>query len=186
MNVPLPKQMDKSAFLAWLQDREARYELIEGRKVPTIRRSRAHAIIATNVMCLVHSQLDERLWTVLLSFGVDAGPKTLRFPDVVVDKADGNGADRAATAPALLAGVLSRSGELPDLQDEWSEYLKLPSLWAYLVFDQTELRATAWVRGTEEFSTSPKIVVGQKAAIEVSPLGLNLPLCEIYRGTRLS
>jgi Uma2 family endonuclease len=137
MNVQLPVHIDKPAFLDWVQGREGHFELAEGRAVMVSASSRAHALIVTNLVVALHGQLDPQRWTVIADFGLDAGPETLRYPDVVVDRAGGDDGDYVATAPVLLAEVLSPSTAEVDLGDKAAEYLRLPSLLAYLVFAQS-------------------------------------------------
>src|SRR5207247_1968252 len=85
MNVQLPVHIDKPTFLAWVQGREERYELAEGRVVMMVGASRAHGLIVRNLVLILHGQLDPKQWTVIADFGLEAGPETLRYPDVVVD-----------------------------------------------------------------------------------------------------
>jgi Uma2 family endonuclease len=113
---------------------------------------------------------------------VDVGPATVRYPDVVVDLAGGQFKDLTATAPALIAQVISPSSAKEDLGATADEYLRLPSLSAYLVFAQDEAKARAWVRGAGGFSPGPVVIEGQAAVIEIAALGINLPLVEIYVG----
>ena len=84
MNVQLPGQMDRAAFLAWVQGREERYELADGRVIMMTGASRTHGILVLNIAMLLRSQLDPT--TVIADFGVDAGPRTLRYPDIMVDR----------------------------------------------------------------------------------------------------
>src|SRR5947209_9553692 len=82
MNVQLPMRLDKPAFLAWVQGREERYELADGRVVMMTGASRTHGLLVLNIAMLLRGQLDPR--SVIADFGLDAGPKTLRYPDVMV------------------------------------------------------------------------------------------------------
>jgi Uma2 family endonuclease len=108
MNVQTNLQMDKPAFLRWAQGREERYELAGRRVVMMTGGSRAHAIITRRLAMALERRLDSSQWTVLTSdFGVDLGPATVRYPDVVVDAAGGALKDLTATAPILIAEVLS-------------------------------------------------------------------------------
>src|SRR5712671_5095252 len=107
MNVQLPVHIDKPAFLAWVQGREERYELADGCVVMVAGASRAHGLIVTNLVVALRGQLDPQQWSVIADFGLDAGPETLRYSDVVVDRAGGDAGDYMATAPVLLAEVLS-------------------------------------------------------------------------------
>lgn len=182
MNVILPLHMDKPAFLAWVQGREGRYELADGRVAMMVGASRAHGVIVMNLVALLRAQVDPRRWTVLADFGVDAGEKTLRYPDVLLDRAGGNAADYTAVAPALVAEVLSPSTAEIDLGDKAAEYLQLTSACAYLVFAQNEPKAWAWIRETGGFRAVPVIIVGHDKVIHVPQLELALPLGGIYAG----
>ena len=183
MNVQLPVHLDKPAFLAWVQGRGERYELAEGRVIMMVGASRAHGLIVGNLFALTRDQLDPRQWTVIADFGLDAGPKTLRYPDIVVDRAGGGLGDYTASSPVLVAEVLSPSTADIDLGDKAAEYLQLPSLVAYLVFAQTEPKAWVCTRGSAGFPPGPTVIVGRDKVVHIAALGLALPLGAVYAGT---
>jgi len=182
MNVQLPVHMDKAAFLAWAQGLEGRYELANGRVVMMVGASRAHALIVRNLLALLQGQLDSQQWDVLADFGIDAGPKTLRYPDVMVERAGGSAGDYTATAPVLVAEVLSPSTAKLDLGDKASEYLQLTSLMTYLVFEQTEHKAHIWTREAEVFPPAPTEIRGRDKILRIDSLNLILPLGAVYAG----
>jgi Uma2 family endonuclease len=105
MNVQPNLQMDKAAFLAWVQGREDRYELAEGRVLTMTGGSRSHGQIIANLFRALDSRLDPDKWTILHDFGIDLGPKTLRYPDIVVEAALDTPRDLVAIAPVLIAEV---------------------------------------------------------------------------------
>jgi Uma2 family endonuclease len=183
MNVQPNLCMDKAAFLAWLQEREGRYELAKGRVMMMTGRSRGHGIITRRLAAALEKRLDANRWTVLASdFGVDLGPDTVRYPDVVVDVAGGLLKDLTATAPVLIAEVLSPSSASYDLGDKAAEYLKLPTLGAYLVLSQDEPKAWAWVRNTSEFTPGPDVVKGHEGVLRITTLAIDVRLSGIYEG----
>lgn len=182
MNIQLPTHMDKAAFLAWGQRREERCELVGGRVVMMVNTSRAHGIIVMNLASLLRAQLVPTQWTVFAEFGLDAGPATLRYPDILVDRAGGAPGDYTASAPVLAAEVLSPSTAAIDLGDKASEYLQIPSLAAYLVFAQDEAKAWVWVRGERGFPPGPDVTAGEDQIVRVAALGLTLPLATVYSG----
>ena len=185
MNVQLDLRMEKPEFLAWVQAHEGRYELAGNRVVMMTGGSRGHAIIVRRLATALEKRLDSTRWMVLTSdFGVDLGPSTVRYPDVVVDAAGGPLRDLTATAPALIAEVLSPSSAKDDLGAKASDYVRLPSLSAYLVLAQDEPRAWIWARGRAGFSPEPDRVIGLDATVEITQaaLGIDLPLSEIYAG----
>jgi Uma2 family endonuclease len=183
MNVQLDLRMDKSEFLAWVQAREGHYELAGSRVMMMTGGSRGHAILVRRLAAALEKRLDSKRWTVLTSdFGIDLGPATVRYPDVLVDVAGGRFKDLTATAPVLIAEVISPSSAKDDLGAKAQEYVRLPSLCAYLVLAQDEAKARVWLRGVEGFSPEPAFIEGQDAVLAIAPLGVDLPLSEIYAG----
>ena len=181
MNVQLNLHMDKPAFLAWVQGRDQRYELAGSHVVMMTGGSRGHAIVTRRLASALEQRLDERRWAVLTSdFGVDLGPATVRYPDVVVDRAGGPLKDLTATAPVLIAEVLSAASATDDLGEKAAEYLRLASLCAYLVLAQDERKAWIWVRGESGFSPAPEVITHPTAVVHIAALGISLPLSEIY------
>lgn len=181
MNVQLDLRMDRPEFLEWVQAQEGRYELVGGRVVMMTRGTRGHAILARRLAAALEKRLDEERWTVLtMDFGVALGPSTVRYPDVVVDVAGGNFKDLTATAPMLIAEVLSPSSVKEDLGAKAAEYLRLPSLAAFLVLSQDEPKVWTWVRGEGGFPPQPSVIAGRDARIKISAHTIDLPLSEIY------
>ena len=183
MNIQLDLRMGKSEFLTWVQAHEGRYELAGSRVVMMTGGSRGHAILVRRLAAALEKRLDSNRWTVLTSdFGVDIGPSTVRYPDVVVDVAGGRFRDLTAMAPAVIAEVISPASAKDDLGLKAEEYVRLPSLAAYLVLGQDEPKARAWLRGAGGFSPEPKVIEGRDAVIEIASLDIALPLAEIYAG----
>jgi Putative restriction endonuclease len=58
MNIDLPAHIDKPTFLAWVQGREERYELVRGRVVMMVGAPRNHGLIVMNLVVLLRAQLD--------------------------------------------------------------------------------------------------------------------------------
>ena len=100
----------------------------------------------------------------------------------MVDRAGGGANDHVATAPVLLAEVLSPSTAEIDLGDKAAEYLQLPSLLAYLVFTQSGYKAYVWTREAEAFQPAPSVIVGQDKIIRIPALNLILPFGAVYAG----
>ena len=185
MNVQPNLRMDRTTFLAWLQEREERYELADGHVMMMTGGSRGHGIITRRLAAALEKRLDANQWTVLTSdFGVELGQDTIRYPDVVVDVASGLLKDLTATAPVLVAEVLSPSSASYDLGDKAAEYLQLPNLCAYLVLSQDEPKAWVWVRGASGFSPGPDVIKGHDGIIRIAALVIEVALSEIYAGVQ--
>jgi Uma2 family endonuclease len=182
MNIAYPRSMDAAAFLSWTEGHEGRYELARGRVMMMTGGSRAHALIVRRFANALEHRLDAARWTILTSdFAVKVGPDTVRYPDVVVDVADGALNDLAATAPTLIAEVLSPSSVTNDLGDKAAEYLRLASVSAYVVLSQDEPKAWLWVRGQSGFAAGPEVIMAD-GVIRIPALAVELPLAELYRG----
>jgi Uma2 family endonuclease len=182
MNVQPHMRMDKAAFLAWADGREGRCELVGGHVVMMVGASKAHGLIIVNLISALRSRTDRTRWQVLADFGVDVGPDTLRYPDIIIDAAGGDLKRFTTSSPVFVAEVLSPSTAAIDLGDKAAEYLRQPDLAAYVVPAQDEAKAWAWVRGPEGFAPGPQVIAGTDAAIKIAVLGLELPLSEIYAG----
>jgi Uma2 family endonuclease len=183
MNVRPDLRMSKTAFIEWSAAEGERCELVEGRAVMMPRPSRAHALIVMNLAMLLRAKLDPRQWDVVFEFGLETGPDTLRYRDIVVDRAGEPDKSYTATSPVLLAEVLSPSTAEIDLGDKAAEYLRIPSLLAYLVLSQDEPKVWLYLR-TNSHLQAPERVSGTDAAIHVTELDLDLPMSGIYVGTK--
>ncbi len=179
MNVQPDLRMDKLAFLAWVEGREGRYELAGGRVSMMTGGTMCHGLVVGNLFEQLRRRLDRKRWVIMTEFGVDVGPHTIRYPDVVVDHPGAKGQDLTAKAPALVAEVLSPSTAKIDLGDKAAEYLRLPSLAAYVVLAQDEVKAWAYVRDTDQFP-APQVVAGVDETIRIPGLGIELSLADIY------
>ena len=184
MNVQLPIHMDQRAFLAWVEQQEERYELDRGRVIMMTGGSRAHWQITLNLAKALDARLDANRFMVLPEFGVNLGPASVRFPDVVIDLADQAPKDQTATAPVFIAEVLSPSSERIDLGDKAAEYLRLPSLRTYLVVAQDEMKAWVWTRETEGLALGATVLEGEGAVVRIDALGIDLPFADIYARVR--
>jgi Uma2 family endonuclease len=182
MNIQPHSRMSKAAFWSWAEGVEERCELVGGRVVMMIRISRNHGIISGNSFTALRQRLDPERWRVFAEFGLDTGPDSVRYPDIVVDRTGGGGKDCTATAPVLLAEILSPSTAAIDLGDKTAEYLRLPSLHAYLVFSQDEPKAWAWLRDEGPFAPGPTLFHGVDAVVPITALQIGLPLAEVYAG----
>jgi Uma2 family endonuclease len=183
MNLQSELRMDKAAFIAWSAAAEDRCELVGGRVVMMPRPSRAHAWIVRRLIIALSTRLDPQKWDIVAEFGLDAGAQTMRYPDVMVDRAGGGATDYVAAAPVLVAEVLSPSSAEVDLGDKAAEYLHIPSVLAYVVFAQDEPKAWVWTREDAKLSRArPEVFAGIGATIRVGGLNLDLPLAELYPG----
>jgi Uma2 family endonuclease len=143
--------------------------------------SKTHALIASQLMRALWARIDVKKWVVLGSdLAVDVGPDSLRYPDAIVDSIGGQRA-LVATGPVLIAEVLSPSSATLDLGDKAAEYLRLPTLAAYLVLSQDGVKVWVYLKGSNQLP-GPQVISGAGAAISIAALRIDLPLAEIYAG----
>ena len=136
MNVRPDLRMSKAAFIEWDAGEGQRCELVGGRVVMMPRPWLAHGMIIANLMVLLRAKLDAKDWVVIAEFGLDTGPETLRYPDIVVDRAGRPGKSYTAGAPVFLAEVLSPSTEAYDRGFKSVQYRTLASLQEYVLVSQ--------------------------------------------------
>jgi len=85
---------------------------------------------------------------------------------------------------ALWNNTSVRLEYLYDLGDKAAEYLRLPSLLAYLVFAQDEMKAWVWTRGPTNFPASADVLEGESAVVRIARLALDLPFAAVYERVR--
>lgn len=177
--------MGKAEFFAWLQSKEGgRYELKDGEIVMHPGVSRRHHRVVGGFFYELRSRLAVEDWDVASGeFAVEIGDD-IRYPDILVERRAEDGGAYSTLKPILLVEVLSPSSAGRDLAIKAAEYLGIPSLEAYVVASQDEAIVWVWQRDpmTREFPIQPVEMAGLDSLIDVSALGVFLPLAEIYRG----
>jgi Uma2 family endonuclease len=133
---------------------------------------------------LLRAALDPKQWDVIMEFGLDIGPETLRYPDIAIFPYGSPDRIRTTSTPVLLAEVLSPSTAEIDFGDKTAEYLELQSLLAYIVLSQDEAKAWMWSRASMSapFAAVPKVISGVESLIPVGGLQLDVPMADVYRG----
>jgi Uma2 family endonuclease len=183
MNVQPQLPMDNATFLDWVQGREGRYELAGGRVVMMTGGTMRHGLVVGNLFEMLRGRLDRKQWLVLAEFGIDVGPGTIRYADIVVDRWGAKGDALSAMAPVFVAEVLSPSTTKIDLGDKAADYLRLSSLATYLVLAQDEIKAWVYSKDAAQPSApGPQVFAGADAAISIPALGIDLPLRDLYAG----
>jgi len=182
MTAHAPVAMTKEAFLAWVEQREERYEFVRGRVVMMVHVSKNHARVTTNLIVALRARLQtERYDIVAEAFAVHVGD-SVRFPDVLVEPTQANGGALEATAPILIAEVLSPGSLHLDFGDKAREYLSLPTIDTYMVVSPDEPRIWLWQRTGGELPPEPEMIEGTDKHLTLPALRIEIPLAEIYGG----
>lgn len=182
MTVHAPVTMTKEAFLAWVDQREERYELSGGRVIMMVRVTRNHSQVTGNLFFALKARLRRQSHDVSSeAFAVHVGD-SIRFPDVLVEPTQPDGKSLRAESPILIAEVLSPGSVHLDFGDKLREYLTLPTLDTYLVLSADEPRVWVWQRADGAFPPEPAIIEGKDQQVGLPALAITIPLLDIYDG----
>ena len=185
MNIQAPAIKTADDFLRWNEGREGKREFVRGRIVEMmVSVSRNHAKLAAKLTALLLYALDETLYDIgTADFAIRTVEGGIRYPDVFVDRAIGEGSDLAAREPVLLAEVLSPTSLARDFGEKVTDYTGLGTLAHYLILSQDEPRVWLFGRGEDgAFSREPEMIAGLDATLSLPGLGVKIALAELYRG----
>lgn len=190
MAAPKIARMDLDAFLAWQAGQGVKHELVDGIAVMMTGGTRAHGLIAVNVLAFLRRALRGGPCLPNTSdFKLVTPGGNVRYPDVSVDCARPGGAplglgDLAAAAPVLVVEVLSASTGFYDRHAKLEDYKSVPSMRHVLLVWQEEPRAALWSRvaGPAGEVWTHEALRGLDAEVPLPALGLALPLAEVYDG----
>lgn len=180
--------MSAAEFLPFERAAETRHELVNGVVYSMAGGSAMHALIATNVAVELGLHLRGKgcqpysgdLRIKVEETGLFTYPDLSIICQPLEFATDDDGRD-TVTNPTLLVEVLSPSTEGYDRGEKFAHYRRIPSLKAFLLVDQFRPRLELFIRVGDGFwrlSTAD----GLDTTLEIEPLGLSLPLAEVYRG----
>ena len=182
MTLHAPMPMTKEAFLAFIDEREERYEFAGGRAVMMVNVTRNHAVVTVSLIVALYQRLSADRYDIASeAFAVHVGPN-VRFPDVVVQPRSADGRALGAKSPVLIAEVLSPSTVKINFGEKRAEYLGLPSLEAYLILSADQPEAWLWQRRERKFPSEPEWIAGVDQRLALKAFGIEIPLAEIYSG----
>ena len=176
------RTMGQDEFLAWAQDRDQRYELVDGVPVAMAGAKRRHDQIVVNTIRELGNQLRgaaRRPFTADTAVRIPAG--NVRMPDAGVDCGTFRDETNWADEPAVVIEVLSASTRDFDLFGKVEEYKTVLSLRHIVIVDPDEARAVHWSRGADA-AWSFQAHEGQEAAIVTASPTLTLRLADLYEG----
>ena len=182
MNLHAPPSMTKEEFLAWVEQREDRYEYVGGRVIMMVRVTWGHAMVTSNLLAALKDRLNcDRYEAVSVSFAVNIG-SSMRFPDIVVQRVPIDLKSLEAKAPAFIAEVLSPGTAHIDFSEKRKEYMSLPTLDSYAILSPDEPQIWLWQRPQGDFPSDPEVIEGTDKHLALAIFGIEIPLAEIYRG----
>ena len=184
MNANAGIKVDKATFYRFIERQaEGHFEYDRGRIVQHMTGGTFdHVQIINDFSFVLRGLLARRDWVVTgQSRGIDT-PATIRYPDVVVERAGGQRKGLSTTTPTIIVEVLSPSTSELDLTVKPGEYMSLASLEAYIVASQDRPECTVWLRGADgRFPEVPQLISGRASEIRIDRLGIAIPLGDVYQ-----
>lgn len=169
-------------YLALEETSAIRHELIDGSLYAMAGGTLIHNLIVQGLRDVLVRQLRPRgcrVFTenVKLNFADD-----FFYPDVMVSCNRHTEGRLYVTEPVLLAEILSEGNIAHDRVTKFNIYRRIPSLQAYLVLSQEDLRIEVW--GTDNQWDRARVYDAGEV-IQLTALTLDLPVDEIYTEVRV-
>ncbi|MCJ2141140.1 Uma2 family endonuclease [Methylobacterium sp. E-066] len=175
--------MPVDAFLAWAETQAERYELVGGAPVRMMAGARnVHDDIVVNLLALLRTHLRGSGCRPFTGDGsVETLPGQIRRPDVGVDCGARDPNALMAAQPRLVAEILSPTTRDFDAFAKLAEYKTVASLAHILLIEPNAPEIRSWWRD-DSGAWQEQRVTGLDGTVDLSALGLSLPLTEIYDG----
>ena len=177
------KPMSAEEYLQVEEQAPIRHEFVGGEMFAMTGGSLAHNLIALNVAGAFRRQLQGGP---CLTFVNDVKVRLrtrsddiFYYPDLIVACGARDLTARYLTDPRVVVEVLSPSTEAIDRREKLLNYRGIRTLDDYVLIAQTKLEITLHRRGDR---WKPLLLTGPDAILELTSLGLSLPLVDIYSG----
>lgn len=181
-------QMTIEEFLAMTEqcpDGE-RWALIEGVAIKNATPTDYHQYIATNIasFLLVAGRQQGATWRPMMGVGtrVPISPNSLPQPDVMVKEAQLTGTS-VSDESLVLFEILSTSNTVSDQARRRRVYASVPNWQHYATVSQKKIEVVRYDRSTNWKVTTLRDLTH---SLDLSALVVQMPVCEIYRGTPLA
>lgn len=180
-------RMTPEEYFAFEEKSEIRHEYVGGHVIALAGGSFEHWQIKSNTEAALRDALHGRGCIVGSSdLKIQAvEEQSYRLPDVVVLCAEPDflpGRRDTVVNPTMLVEVLSESSTSVDRGAKWREYLRIPSLRAYLVIDQHSPAADVLTRDSAEGIIRYTFAEGLDNSLSIDSLEITLALAMLYEG----
>lgn len=160
-----------------------RHEYVDGAVYAMSGSSKAHNLIAGNLVALLHGHLRGTLCRVFSSdvkvHSAWDWRERYYYPDVVVGCEAGDIDPYVVEQPKLIVEVLSASTERNDRADKFQAYRRLPNLEEYVLVAQDTMRVEVYRRET---GWDLELFTVLDARFELRSVGLSLTVLDVYEG----
>lgn len=180
----LPRgQMTVEEFLAWSENQEGRYELVDGIVYAQASERAAYAEMKGLVFLAMVAAIKRRgldCHAFVDGMAVRVGKKTVYEPDCMVYCGPKLPPDTIIVEnPVILFEVISPTTGRNDHTRKVAGYFRIDSVRHYLIVDPDDRLVVHHERGADGVIRSHILVEG---AATLDPPGLELPLAELYSG----
>ena len=189
-----PKLMDGDEFLKWCLTQETKWELVVGVPVPKdlidpatgmTGKTRREDSIQVNLIAALHYRLHGGQLCVRTGrVGLKTGVRSVRRPDVFIDRRSASGDDLHAAEPTVVFEMLSPTTRQTDLLRKAEEYKGVETLKHIVMVEPDVAVVLHYARG-EDGTWQEIPLEGRDAVIDLGGIGEMLPLSEVYEGVEL-
>lgn len=181
MGVQPKPRMTVDEFLAWAEDRDGRYELVDGEIVGMSPERVGHARIKYRVQLALQRAIETSgLSCEMLPDGITVrvDHDTAYEPDALVQCGDRLPDDSVeATAPIIVVEVVSPSSKSIDTNRKLGGYFRVPSVMHYLIIEPKRPMVIHHRRGSGDAIETRVVSAGR---LDLSPPGIGLSLSDLF------
>jgi Uma2 family endonuclease len=182
---PTRRRITVAEYVARERDSLEKHEYYRGEVLAMAGASPRHNRIAGNIFAKLYQQLEGKPCH---PYGSDqririeeADLSTYLDVSVICGKMEVSPADTiAATNPAVVFEVLSKSTESYDRGPKFELYQQAPTLRQYVIVEQAAAMIVTYDRD-EDGTWRYKLLVGMEQTLELPAIGCRLALAEVYR-----
>lgn len=176
--------MTEAEYLAFSDAQEGKYEYRAGEVFDMVGGTINHAQISANVLSHLAAQLDDSDCSVLTPDAriYIASQTAYRYPDVTVycgERIYHNNRTDTLTNPVIVVEVTSPSSMARDYGEKLSEYIRIPTLQAYVIVSQEQPKLQVYLRQANK-GWEYRDVVGLDGQLAIG-LGCVLNAAKVYR-----
>ena len=185
------RRWTKEDFFAWLDEGHGgdyRWELVDGGPKAITYGEPPHMMANPSVEHgIVVGNLSRMLGNLLRGgpcrpftgdYATETFDNQLRLPDVLVDCGDRRRGERSARSPTVVLEVLSPSTRGTDTFAKLEEYKRVETIGNIVIMEPLVPDIAVWTREGDGWAYAR--ITDPDASLELSALGVSLPLAEIY------
>lgn len=182
MSMTLRKPMTLTAFLAWEERQDLRFEFDGFGPVAMTGGTNAHEGIGTRLRTLLDQQLmGKRCQVRGPTMKIEVAGR-IRYPDAFVFCTAASRTQTVITDPVVVFEVISPSTSRTDRLEKLREYRNTPSIQRYVILEADAIAATVYTRQGPDFIVG---VLTEDDALAMPEIEASIPLRSVYADVTL-